>query len=376
MKTLDKYVAKNFLTGYFISLMVLVGMRIVIDLFVNLDEFAEQHVKLSTIEVLWNICRFYGIRSCLYFRDSAGMITVVAAVFSLGRMIRNNELIAVMASGVSLKRVIAPIVLLAIFFTGFLVIDQEFIIPHFANELTSSHDELPGQQQFSVWYMPDSDGSLICANNFDEASGILSGLTIIVRHPEDRTVPPNRWVTTGVIQANSAEYDGQNQGWNLHNGRLVRIVTDSEEASLGLAPQKVDFYKSNITPQQIPMRQQEGYKALLSSAQLAAMAKPGTRVKDLAELHSQKHFRITDPIINMIMLMVALPILVCRDPKAMKSAIAISFAVTTACFIVTFICKMTATEVFFNQFRPEMWAWLPVFIFFPIAAMELDSMKT
>jgi hypothetical protein len=37
---------------------------------------------------------------------------------------------------------------------------------------------------------------------------------------------------------------------------------------------------------------------------------------------------------------------------------------------------MAATEVFFNQVRPEMWAWLPVFIFFPIAAMELDSMKT
>ena len=376
MKTLDKYIAKNFFTGYFISLMVLVGMRIVIDLFVNLDEFAEQHVQLSTIEVLWNICRFYGIRSCLYFRDFAGMITVVAAVFSLGRMIRNNELIAVMASGVSLKRVIAPIVLLAIFFTGFLIIDQEFIIPHFANELTSSHEDLPGQQQFSVWYMPDSDGSLICANNFDEASGILSGLTVIVRHPEDQTEPPNRWITTGIIQANSAEYDGQNQGWNLRNGRLVSIVTNTEETSVGHAPQKVDFYKSNITPQQIPMRQQEGYKTLLSSAQLAAMAKPGTKVKDLAELHSQKQFRITDPIINMVMLMVALPILVCRDPKAMKTAIAISFVATAGCFIVTFICKMAAGEVLFNQVRPEMWAWLPVFIFFPIAAMELDSMKT
>ena len=376
MKTLDKYVAKNFFTGYFISLMVLVGMRIVIDLFVNLDEFAEQHVKLSTMEVLWNICRFYGIRSCLYFRDFAGIITVIAAVFSLGRMIRNNELIAVMASGVSLKRVIAPIVLLAIFFTGFLVIDQEFIIPRFANELTSSHEDLPGQQQFSVWYMPDSDGSLICANNFEEASGTLSDLTIIVRHPEDQAVPPNRWVTTGIIRADSAEYDRQNQGWNLREGELVSIITDTEETSVELAPQKVDFYKSNITPQQIPMRQQEGYKTLLSSAQLAAMAKPGTRVKDLAELHSQKQFRITDPVINMVMLMVALPILICRDPKAMKTAIAISFAVTAGCFIITFICKMAATEVFFNKVRPEMWAWLPVFIFFPIAAMELDSMKT
>jgi lipopolysaccharide export system permease protein len=373
MKTLDKYIAKNFLIGYFISLMVLVGMRIVIDLFVNLDEFAEQHTDLGTIAVLWNICRFYGIRSCLYFRDSAGMITVVAAVFSLGKMIHNNELIAVMASGVSLKRVIAPIVLLAILFTGFLIIDQEFVIPRFANELTGSHDELPGQQQFSVWYMPDSDGSLICASKFEEASGILTGITIVVRQPAE---DPGQWTVKGVIQADSAEYDSQQHGWNLLNGRLVSIVADTEVTSSALAPQEVDFYKSNITPQQIPMRQQEGYKTLLSSAQLAAMAKPGTKVKDLAELHSQKHFRITDPIINMVMLLVALPILICRDPKAMKSAIMISFAATAGCFIVTFFCKMTATEVFFSQVRPELWAWLPVFIFLPIAVMELDSMKT
>ncbi|MHC4085311.1 MAG: LptF/LptG family permease, partial [Planctomycetota bacterium] len=92
--------------------------------------------------------------------------------------------------------------------------------------------------------------------------------------------------------------------------------------------------------------------------------------------YSQKHFRITEPIINIAMLMVCLPILVCRDPKSMKSAIVISFGVTTACFITTFICKMLATEVFFDHVMPELWAWLPVVIFLPIAFIELDSMKT
>ena len=80
------------------------------------------------------------------------------------------------------------------------------------------------------------------------------------------------------------------------------------------------FFESDVTPEDIPVRRQEGYKSLLSSSQLAQLAEKGTRVKDLAELYSQKHFRITDPIINMVMLMVALPILVCRDPKAMKTA--------------------------------------------------------
>jgi lipopolysaccharide export system permease protein len=76
------------------------------------------------------------------------------------------------------------------------------------------------------------------------------------------------------------------------------------------------------------------------------------------------------------MLMISLPILVCRDPKSMKSAVTISFALTGACFITTFICKLFATEVVFDKVMPELWAWLPVFIFLPIAFIELDSMNT
>jgi lipopolysaccharide export LptBFGC system permease protein LptF len=100
------------------------------------------------------------------------------------------------------------------------------------------------------------------------------------------------------------------------------------------------------------------------------------RVKDQAELHSQKHFRFTDPVINIIMLLIALPVLVCRDPKNMKSAIVTSFTITTACFVVTFGCKMFAGEIIFNQIRPALWAWLPIAIFMPIAFIEIDSMKT
>jgi hypothetical protein len=38
---------------------------------------------------------------------------------------------------------------------------------------------------------------------------------------------------------------------------------------------------------------------------------------------------------------------------------------------------MFATDtVFAGRVIPEFWAWLPVFIFAPIAFIELDSMKT
>ena len=50
MKILDRYVAKNFLIGYAIAFCVLIGLRIIIDLFVNLDEFTE-HVGLGVLAV-------------------------------------------------------------------------------------------------------------------------------------------------------------------------------------------------------------------------------------------------------------------------------------------------------------------------------------
>lgn len=41
MRILDQYIAKSFLVGYLISFFVLLGLRTIIDLFVNLDKFAK-----------------------------------------------------------------------------------------------------------------------------------------------------------------------------------------------------------------------------------------------------------------------------------------------------------------------------------------------
>lgn len=370
-KILDRYVAKNFLWGYFIAFMVLMGMRIVIDLFVNLDEFAE-HADLGTADVLFNIFRFYGYQSAMYFRDFAGMITVVAAVFSLAKMTRNNELIAVMASGVSLKRVITPIIILAVLLSGIAVLDQELVIPRIADKLVRTHDELPGQESYPIWFMEDEKNSLFCTSHYREKTETMEPVTIIVRGQET----PTRWQTMGKIQADKAVYDPQRKGWELINGEYFEINRNTEKDAIVQKPLPVAFYKSDVTPEDIPQRRKQTYKSLLSFNQLSMLEKQRKRIKDLAELYSQKHFHITDPLINIIMLLIALPVLVCRDPKAMKTSIGLSFVLTTLCFIVTFVCKMMATEVVFNQVRPELWAWAPVFIFAPIVVIELDSMKT
>jgi len=368
MKILDKYVAKNFLIGYAIAFCVLIGLRIIIDLFVNLDEFTE-HADLSAMAVMKNILVFYGLNSILYFREFAGMITVVAASFSFGKMVRSNELVAVMASGVSLKRVIAPIVLLALLLTGVLIIDQELIIPPLADKLVRSHDDIPGQESYNVWFISDGNGSLICSLKFDVETSTLHKPTIITRR---QIANSGIWKVIGQIDAEKAVYNSKTGGWDLINGRLRFIEKGSVRGT-----QPKAFYASDITPKDIPVRLKSEHATLLSWRQLAVLVVQAEQGKDSRQLYSQKHFRVTEPIINLIMLMVCLPILVCRDPKSMKSAVTISFAMVGACFVATFICKMLAPEADVSSFyQIGFYAWLPIFIFLPIAFIELDSMKT
>jgi lipopolysaccharide export LptBFGC system permease protein LptF len=218
-----------------------------------------------------------------------------------------------------------------------------------------------------VWFLTDAHGSLICSLRYDVETTTFDRPTIITRRRTDRQT----WEVTGRISADRAVYNPQTGAWDLVNG--LYVATDSLDP-----PRPVPSYAApDLLPREIGIRRKEGYNALMSSRQLAALAAQQTKIKDMAELVSQKHFRITDPIINLTMLMVSLPVLICRDPRTMKSAILVSFVLTAACFVTTFVCKLLATEVAVaSRIMPEFWAWLPVLIFLPIAVIELDSMRT
>jgi len=257
-----------------------------------------------------------------------------------------------------------------------LVVDQEFIIPQLANKLVRSQDDIPGQESYNVWFIGDNEGSLICSPRFDVGTSTLHQPTIITR---SRIPNSTLWEVTGRISAEKAVYNSKTSQWDLYS----RNPETSEWVSYGLftekdsekSAQKISYYRSDITPKDIPIRRKSEHKTLLGWRELSVLAAQGAKVKDRRQLYSQKHFRVTEPIINLAMLLVCLPILVCRDPKSMKSAIMISFAVVGVCFVTTFICKMLAPEA--NSFyQIGFWAWVPVFIFLPLAFIELDSMKT
>lgn len=175
MRTLDRYIMRNFLVSLALCLVMLLSLRIMVDLFLNLTDFLHRSDHQRTLSlVAWEIGTYYCFRSLQYFRELGGVIVVAAAAFSLARMNRSNELTAMLASGVSLHRVLLPIVICSLGVNVLVLIDNELLIPRYKYQMARSRGDVVGADSFrlppvsdslnSVWYSrwlnPSNGGSL------------------------------------------------------------------------------------------------------------------------------------------------------------------------------------------------------------------------
>ena len=364
-KILDRYIAREFLFSYLIALFVVLALRILLDMLMQYDEFVEQG------SVLFNILDFYGPKIFEYFRDFSGAVIMLAAAFSLARLNRQNELIAVLASGTSLKRLIAPIVLIGFLLNLLMVLDQEFILPRYADKLARHHDET-GENKLrvtSIWLQPDRNHALLSASEFNPNTQTLTGLTIITR-------PQN--AATGRIVADRATWNNQKKAWILQNGRQFTSQPDTQKNAVT----SIAEYPSDLNPDYLWLQRNSNYKTFMSSADLNRLLQRPQKPAELAETLSEKHFRFTDPIINLIMLLLGLPLFASREPKNSPVLFLLACLGAGGCFVATFACKLLIGQDLFSFILPnsdlqyKIIAWLPIIIFTPLSILALDSIKT
>ena len=327
------------------------------------DEFVESKPDAASpgvFEVAVNILSFYGPKLFEYYRDFSGTIILLAAAFALARMTRQNELIAVLASGISLKRVIAPIVLLSFILNLLMVLDQEVILPRLADKLTRRHDEMSQLRTVPVWFVPDRNHALVCARKFNREKETMTDLLVILRQDGQMV---------GRVTAEQAgDWDGKK--WTLVHGRLYQ--PDSENPAEPESVQQLEYYPSDLTPEYLWLQRNADHKSLMSSRDLTKLLKRNLKQADFDETISEKYFRFTDPIINMIMLLLGLPLLVSREKRKTKTAMFLALAGAGSCFIATFACKLLGGGVI-----PPLWsAWLPIIVFLPLSVLVLDAIKT
>jgi lipopolysaccharide export system permease protein len=111
MKLLDAYILKKFLTSFFFVVILLVLVIVVIDITERLDDFITSEASFETVLV------DYYLNFVPYIANMLSPITVfIATVFVTARMAAHTEIIAILSSGVSFKRLLFP------YFIGSLII--------------------------------------------------------------------------------------------------------------------------------------------------------------------------------------------------------------------------------------------------------------
>ncbi len=103
MKILDKYLLRQFIVPLIFCLSCFILTYIVIDLFDNLNEMIENDVNLRVI------FPYYLNFIPLIFVQMSPVAILISLMFSLGRFNKNNEILAMQASGISLFRILRPL---------------------------------------------------------------------------------------------------------------------------------------------------------------------------------------------------------------------------------------------------------------------------
>jgi lipopolysaccharide export system permease protein len=380
MKLLDRYVLNLFLKNYLISLMVLIGLYVVMDMVFSFDDIVAVNKQAgssgvnSALSVLNFMGQYYFFQSFLIFVQLSGIIPVVAAAFTLMRLSRFNELTAFLAAGVPLLRVAVPIVLASILLNTLLIADQELVLPQMISRLDRKRTDyvLRSATWFPIRSMQVDQQSLLLAARYYPATSDtqprMDEMDVLER---DATFEP-----VSHLFATRADWDSAHQQWNLTGGLRVTGLSPGEKHSEEIP---VSIYKGTVTPEEIGLYHSSASIELLSTHRInQLLARP--KSYGAAGLYRVKHLRFTQPIMNIVLLLLAIPTVLKFDPKSLKTAATKCLFLTGLAMGSVFLAQQIAGHpplgTNWINVWPALLAWLPIFIFAPLSVWLLDRVPT
>ena len=114
MSLIDRYVFKEWAVGFALTLGVIVGILILQNMYDSLPDLLDVGASVS------EVCYYYTLSLPAYLPAILPIAFLVSLLFSLGTQHRNNEIIAMRASGASLLRISRSLWLAGLALSGLL----------------------------------------------------------------------------------------------------------------------------------------------------------------------------------------------------------------------------------------------------------------
>lgn len=124
LKKLDVYIIKKFLGTFFFSILLIVSIAVIFDFAENVDDFIDSKVPAEGI-----IFEYY-LNFVPYFVNLfSALFVFISVIFFTSKMASNTEIIAILSSGISFRRMLRPFFIAAFVIALFSWWLGNFVIP-------------------------------------------------------------------------------------------------------------------------------------------------------------------------------------------------------------------------------------------------------
>lgn len=377
MKIIDRYILRQFLHVFVICLLSLNGLYAVLDAFSHLDEFmkvAESEGGLARV-----MGEFYLYRSISMFERLAGVLSMVAAMFSVTWIQRHNEMTALLAAGISKSRVVRPVIGACVAISLITAAGRELVIPNLREKLSRTSQDLTGKQARDLRPIVDNQTNIM-----------IRGAKV---HPKEfRIEKPSFMLPVELAQHGSqlvgadafyepptADHPGgyRFQGVtdpaamltspSMNDGTRTVIITPPD-APGWLAPDQC-FVVSDITFEQLTTGQQ--WQQFASTPELVA----GLRNPSLdfgASVRVSIHARLLQPVFDITLLFLGLPLILAREGRNIFLSIGMCVGIVCVYASTVLACQFLGT---INMLSPALAVWLPLMFYIPLAVAMFENVR-
>lgn len=367
---LDRYVGGYFISSYATAMMLMTGLFLVMDMASHLDDFLEEWED-GTSAPTAILARYYLLSLPYLFLQVAPFITLLAGMFTVNRLIKTQEVTAVLAAGMSARRLMMPVIVLG----GALGIGMFGLREAVGGRVASERDTLRyilTERTFEVAFegitLTDPSGSPVLVDRFhpapvDGGPPRLEGLKVIAY--DGRSGGRSDYIRT---EAQRAYWNDEN--WVLEGGVRSRIAPEVEGKSVDVEPvRELTAYK--LEPEVLLMYRRAREEPLaLSFSEVRELIR-----REPADLSYQTlwHYQLTFPLANLILLLVGLPLLFNYERGKGTERLALGGLLCVFYYAFDFVFRTMGIS---GGFSPVLAAWIPVLTFGSLGIVLFDSMRS
>jgi len=359
----DRYISRRLVPPLLLVLGSTSLLYIVIDLSDRVEDIAKNNAPIDAI------LAYYANLVPQVFLDVTPMAVMIAVLILLTVLERQQELTALKAAGISLFRLIVPILLIAAVSAAGLWVLGEIVVPNANRDAKRLRDQIMGREATRSyrssdrqWLMSRDDETLYNFLRYDSPSETLIRFTVF-RIDEDMNLRSH-------LYTRRARYI--NGEWLADSGWFRQIYPDgTDEFRRITGPMKLHisegpeyFGREYRTPAEMSIRELGDY--------IDELVDSGYRPSNLIVLWHQK---LTYPLSAFVMVLLALPFGLSRGGRRVSTMQGIAIALVLGIaysMLVALFGKLGELEVL----PPLVGAWAPFVLALLFGINRLTDLRT